>query len=67
MIPNHPDHPLEIIPAKHLKHVSVQENCRTIVGIAQDKEEAVYLLEMIVRDIYAEQHDVDIRAFFDSQ
>lgn len=54
---------LEFYSAKELKNPYLREHPPMIVGIAFGKDEALFLTERIVSDVYRARGDVDVRAW----
>lgn len=55
---------LEIFPAVTLMQRTAASLCPEIIGIAKGKDEAFGLVESIVREIYRETGDVQVKEYF---
>ncbi len=63
ILPESENSQLEMMSALELRHDYIRDHCLMIVGIARGKTEATSLLERLVKDVYADRKDADIRAW----
>ncbi len=60
---NNPDNLMEIIPAAMLVQRSAYDSCPTIIGMAKGKDEAIQLVEKIIKTMYRKTGGFGIREF----
>lgn len=63
LLPQSESSQLEIMAARELRHDWIRKHCLMIVGLGQGKTEAQSMVEAIVRDVYSDRGDADIRSF----
>ena len=63
VLSEHPRNIMEMFPAVTLLQRTAADLCPEIIGIALGKEEAVSLAEEIIRQVYEETGDVQVKEY----
>ena len=67
LVPANENCQLEILSAQEFRHPYVRKNCLMIGGLAYGKTEAESIVEAIVRDVWADRKDANIRAWLSEE
>ena len=67
LVPQSRNSQLEMMSARYLDNAWVRENCQMIVGLAFGRTEAESMVEALVRDVYSDRGDADIRAWLSEE
>ena len=54
---------LDFFPASQLKQKAFRSSCPMIVGLAEDYEEAMQLVQNIIKETYESQGNTDVRTY----
>ncbi len=67
ILPESENSQLEIMSSLELRHDYIRRHCLMIVGLAMGKTEAESIVTHLVRDVYADRKDADIRAWLSEE